>query len=127
IVWRGTESHGEGEGRSPERLGGRSTIALPEGAAFDVSTRGARRYAAWQLLRTSGKATDGWQSRHIHRKVSRLFSYLFLQLGLTANVATVLTFFVGAYSAWLFAQTSHQTMIAGALLFWFASLADGID
>jgi phosphatidylglycerophosphate synthase len=100
---------------------------LPEGAALDVSTGAARRRSAWRLLRASGKSTDRWIARHIHRKISRLFSYALLQLGLTPNIATFLTFLVGVASAWQLAQTSHETMILGALVFWFASVADGID
>src|SRR5262249_47154830 len=30
-------------------------------------------------------------------------------------------------AAWLVAQTSRETFIAGCLVFWFASIADGID
>jgi len=104
-----------------------STIALPEGAALDVSTASARHASAWRLLRASGKPTDGWLSRHVHRKISRLFSYAFLWLGLSANIATFLTFGVGVVASWLLAGTTHVTMIAGTLLFWFASIADGID
>jgi phosphatidylglycerophosphate synthase len=100
---------------------------LPDGAALDVSSAAARRRSAWQLLRQSGKPTDGFLSRHIHRRISRVCSYALLQLGLTADVATLLTFGVGVASAWLMAQTTHATMILGGLLFWFASIADGID
>jgi phosphatidylglycerophosphate synthase len=102
-------------------------IITPDGATLDVSTATARRRAAWRLLRASGKPTDGWLSRHVHRKISRLCSYVLLRLGLTADIATFLTFLVGVAAAWLMAQTTHETMIAGALLFWFASIADGID
>ena len=103
------------------------TRQLPDGAALDVSTPAARRRSAWRLLRASGKPTDGWLSRHVHRKISRLCSYVLLRLGLTANHATFLTLCIGIAAAWLLAQTSHKTMIAGALLFWCASIADGID
>jgi len=108
-------------------LGTVRDLDLAEDVVLDVSTRGARRRSAWILLRASGKPADGWLSRHVHRKVSRLFSYLLLQVGLTANAATALTFLVGVSAAWLMAQTTHATMIAGAGLFWFASIADGID
>src|SRR5947208_10156707 len=103
------------------------TRQLPDGAALDVSTAAARRRSAWRLLRASGKPTDGWLSRHVHRRISRVCSYLLLQLGLTANQVTLLVFLVGAVAAWFAAQTTHATMIAGAGLFWFASIADGID
>jgi phosphatidylglycerophosphate synthase len=99
----------------------------PAGVVLDVSTPAARHASSWALLRASGKPTDGWLSRHVHRRISRIFSYAFLQLGLTANVATALTFLLGAAGAWLIAQTSHWTMMAGALLYWGSSIADGID
>jgi phosphatidylglycerophosphate synthase len=102
-------------------------VIAPDGTLLDVSTAVARRRSAWRLLRESGKPTDGWLSRHIHRKVSRVCSYALLRLGLTANHATFLTLLVGVAASWLMAQTSHETMIAGAFLFWFASIADGVD
>src|SRR5262249_27771561 len=70
---------------------------------------------------------DGWLSRTIHRRISRVFSYVFLQAGLTPDAATFLTFAIGALAGWMMAQTTQATMIAGAALFWFASIADGID
>lgn len=100
---------------------------LPAGAVLDVSTAPARYRSSWILLRASGKPADGWLSRHVHRRISRVFSYVFLQLGLSANMATFATFLLGAAAAWLMAQTSHVTMIAGGLLYWGASIADGID
>lgn len=118
IVW--TAAH-------PSNAAPAATSTVPEGAALDVSTSAARRRSAWRLLRASGKSTDRWIARHIHRKISRLFSYALLQVGLTPNIATLLTFLVGVASAWQLAQTSQETMILGALVFWFASVADGID
>ena len=102
-------------------------IPVPDGSVFDVSSMAARRTSAWRLLRQSGKPTDGWLARHVHRKISRVFSYVLLQLGLSANHATLFTAAIGLASASLMAQTSHQTMIAAAFLLWFASIADGID
>jgi phosphatidylglycerophosphate synthase len=118
IVWTGARVTA---GHAP------SIRELPEGAALDVSSVAARRHAAWRLLRQSGKPTDGWLSRHVHRRISRVFSYVLLQLGLSANAATLLTFGVGVASAWFMAQTTTATMIVGGFLFWFASIADGID
>ena len=121
IVWRGAGAFDGADASAP------AVLRLPDGAALDVSTASARRRAAWRLLRASGKPTDGWLSRHVHRKVSRVCSYVLLRLGLTANQATFLTFLIGVAASWLMAQTTHETMIAGALLFWCASIADGID
>jgi phosphatidylserine synthase len=118
IVWQGASASASDRPATRE---------LPEGAVLDVSTATARRHAAWRLLRASGKPTDGWLSRTIHRRISRVFSYVFLRAGLSANAATCFTFVVGVLAGWLVAQTTHETMIAGAALFWFASVADGID
>ena len=118
IVWR---EHDAPPDQCPR------VVTLPEGVAHDVSTRDSRRAAAWRLLRASGKPTDGWLSRHVHRRVSRVCSYALLTLGLTANTATYLTLGVGFIAAWLMAQTTQATMIAGGFLFWFCSIADGID
>jgi phosphatidylglycerophosphate synthase len=102
-------------------------VAVPDGSALDVSSPGARRAAAWGLLRQSGKPTDGWLARHVHRRMSRVVSYVLLQLGLTAAHAMLVPAAVGLASAWLLAQTSQQTLIAGALLLWFSAVTGGID
>jgi phosphatidylglycerophosphate synthase len=102
-------------------------VAVPEGTVFDVSSPAARRGASWRLLQLSGKPTDGWLARHVHRRISRICSYVLLHAGCSPNQATFLTLAIGLASALLMAQTSHATMIAGAFLFWFASIADGID
>jgi len=123
LVWRGP---GARDDDAPDDSAA-DTIVLPPGVVLDVSTPALRRRAAWRLLKASGKPGDGWLSRHVHRKVSRVFSYAFLQVGLSAKLATFLTLGVGLVAAWCFAQTSHETMIAGGALLWFASIADGID
>ena len=102
-------------------------IAVPDGTVLDVSTPAARRASAWQLLRHSGKPTDGWLSRHVHRKVSRVVSYVLLRLGLQAPHAMVVTAAIGVAGAWLMAQTSQQTLILGSLLLWLSSITGGID
>jgi phosphatidylglycerophosphate synthase len=107
---------------------GDGTIATaPPGTVLDVRTASARRASTWSLLQRSGKPTDGWLSRYVHRRVSRVFSFMLLQLGLRANDATLLTLGIGILSAWFIAQTSHAAMIFGTLFFWFASVADGMD
>lgn len=104
-----------------------ATFELHAPVVLDISTRRARHDAAWRLLNASGKPQDGWLSRHVHRRVSRIFSYAFMHLGLSANAATVFAFGIGSIAAYMMTHTSHVTMIAGGFLFWFASVADGID
>jgi len=126
-MWHATRPPIVWQGAGPPATDVPVTVRLPDGAALDVSNAGARRRSAWRLLRASGKPTDGWLSRHVHRKISRACSYVLLRLGLSANQATALVFLVGAAAAWLMAQTTRATIIAGTALFWFASIADGID
>jgi len=125
IVWHDRQPPLTWRGTAPG--GAEDVVRLADGAVLDVSTPTARRTAAWQLLRASGKPQDGWLSRHVHRRISRPFSYVFLELGWSANAATLITFLVGLVGAIMLAQTTHATMIAGGFLFWFASIADGID
>jgi phosphatidylglycerophosphate synthase len=117
IVWRARDTSAD------ERP---SVATLPDGVVHDVAGEN-RRVSAWRLLRASGKPTDGWLSRHVHRRISRVFTYALLTLGLTPNTATYLTLGIGLIAAWLMAQTTQTTMIAGGLLFWFCSIADGVD
>lgn len=127
-VWHASEPPVRWEGaRSAGAATVPTRVAIDASEVLDLSTPRARREAEWRLLRASGKPQDGWLSRHVHRRVSRVFSYGFLALGLSANVATILTFCVGLAAAYCMAQTSHLTMVAGGFLFWFASIADGID
>ncbi|MEP6698160.1 MAG: CDP-alcohol phosphatidyltransferase family protein [Verrucomicrobiota bacterium] len=104
-----------------------SMMEVSRDSAFDVSTVRARWCTTWRLLQESGKATDRWLARNFDRKFSRPLSFVFVHLGLTPNGATFITFLIGLTSAWLMTQTSHATMIAGAIVFWFASIFDGVD
>ena len=125
IIWH--ETHPPMLWRSTTPGGTVRDVVVTAPAVLDVSTSSARQAAAWRLLKTSGKPQDGWLSRHLHRKISRVLSYGCMALGVSANMATMLTFGVGLIAAYLVAQTTHVTMIAGAFLYWFASIADGVD
>lgn len=105
----------------------RAVVDVPAGAVLDVSTPAARRRSARRLLDRSGKPTDGWMSRHVHRKVSRACARPALRLGVSANQATLATLLLGLAAAWCFARTGRPTLVLGGLLFWLASMADGID
>ncbi len=127
------------DGAAPEQGGGDphagggsppavdDTFELDAPVVLDISTAAARHDAAWRLLNSSGKPQDGWLSRHVHRRVSRVFSYVFMRIGLSANAATLFACVIGLLAAYMMTGTSHTSMIAGGFLFWFASIADGID
>ncbi len=118
IVWMVGAAGGKGAG---------GIVRAPAGGALDASTGPARRLAAARLLNASGKPTDGWISRHVHRRVSRIVSVLALGAGVTANQATLGTFAVGLAAAWAFALTGRASMAIGGLLFWLTSIVDGVD
>src|SRR5262245_54024455 len=80
-----------------DRYRDRSVIVVPPGCLLDftrtdslvdVSTPGARRRVAWDILRRTEKSTDGWFSRTLNRPISRTVSYLLLSLRLNANHAS---------------------------------------
>lgn len=96
-------------------------------AMFDVSTPAARRRAAWTILRSTGKASDGWISRHWNRPISRLVSFALLGLGLRANHASILTLVVGLASAAIAAEPGYVALVTMGVLFQLASVVDGVD
>jgi phosphatidylglycerophosphate synthase len=94
---------------------------------IDVSTRQARRRAAWEILRRSGKATDGWFSQHLNRPISRAVSYALLSLRLTANHASILVLLLGLGVALIAAQPGYAALVTVGVLFHLASVLDGVD
>src|SRR3990170_1130858 len=58
LVWRSADARASEVPR---------VVRLPDDAVLDVSTGATRHQSAWRLLRSSGKPTDGWLSRHLHR------------------------------------------------------------
>mgnify|MGYP000993846547 CR=1 FL=1 len=127
LTWHPVHPPLEWRAAGAEREARLEDFELNEPVVLDVSTPAARHASAWRLLNASGKPQDGWLSRSVHRRVSRIFSYGFMLAGLSANTATLFAFLIGLAAAVMMAQTSHLTMIAGGFLFWFASIADGID
>jgi phosphatidylglycerophosphate synthase len=96
-------------------------------AVFDLSTAAARRHAAWSVLLRTGKATDGWVSRHCTRPISRLVSMVMLWMGFSANHASILTLLVGLGAAALAAQPGYLPLVGTGILLQAASMLDGVD
>jgi len=94
---------------------------------LDVSTRQRRRRAERLILQRTGKATDGWVSRHWNRPVSRAISALLLSLGLAASHASILTLLLGFATAAIAMAPGYYPMVWTGLLFQFASILDGVD
>lgn len=99
----------------------------PPGSAFDASSPKAARAATRELLLRTGKATDGPVSRALNRPLSRLFSSLFLKLGLAPIHASIVNLAIGVVAAWLAAQPGWVPLAAAGFLFQMASMFDGVD
>ena len=100
---------------------------MPPAAILDLSTRQHRRRAERLILRRTGKATDGWVSRHWNRPVSRAISAVLLSLGLAASHASILTLLLGFATAAIAMAPGYYPMLWTGVLFQFASILDGVD
>ncbi|MYG40157.1 MAG: NTP transferase domain-containing protein [Nitrospira sp. SB0677_bin_15] len=70
---------------------------------------------------------DGVVDRYVNRKISRPLSRLFIRLGCSPNVITLLSMIIGLGGAACFAIGSYAGGIAGALLFQLAVILDCCD
>ena len=80
-----------------------------------------------EVLRATGKPTDGLVSRLLNRPVSRLVSRLLLQTRVTPNQISLVVLGVLAVSLWTLARGSASGFVIGMLLFHLASVLDGCD
>jgi phosphatidylglycerophosphate synthase len=101
---------------------------LPAGC-FAVSVDGAAEagLAETALYRSCIKATDGWFSRTIDRRVSLAITRRIIHLPLHPHVVTVFTLLVGVASGWCAARGDYVGLAAGGVLFLVASILDGVD
>jgi CDP-L-myo-inositol myo-inositolphosphotransferase len=102
-------------------------LSIGAAAILDLSTRERRRRAAHIILQRTGKATDGWVSRHWNRPVSRAISAVLLSLGLAASHASILTLLLGFLTAAIAMLPGYFAMVWTGVLFQFASILDGVD
>ena len=88
----------------------------------------ALRSAARAIIRATAKPGDGIVSRHLNRPVSQACSALLLRLGwVRPGHATVLTGLIAVAMLACLLTGTVAGLIAGAVLFQLASIADGID
>jgi CDP-L-myo-inositol myo-inositolphosphotransferase len=87
-----------------------------------------RADAEREILRRTGKATDGMVSRWLNRPISRQVSALLLRWsGIRPIHATIGTALVAAAMFAALVSGSEAGLVAGALLFQAASIFDGVD
>ncbi len=119
-----------------ERLAGRARVDFAQcggpndcaSEAFPVS--GEELVAPeWAIVKATGKSADGIVSRTVNRPISRLISWVLLQLPqVRPGHATIGTALIAlAMIAALLAYPSRGGLVAGAVLFQAASIFDGVD
>jgi hypothetical protein len=80
-----------------------------------------------QLVRGSGKPTDGFVSRTLNRPLSQLLSHLLVQTRITPNQISFLVLAVLLCSTLILARGTAAGFVIGMLLFHLASVLDGCD
>ncbi|NJM51774.1 MAG: CDP-alcohol phosphatidyltransferase family protein [Sphingomonadales bacterium] len=120
-----------------QRSGAATTAQMIQPASaldteFDVEARASamkqlkRRGEA--IIMATAKPGDGIVSRYINRPISRLFSRALLQIeGVKPIYATIAAIIIGIMMAACLFLGGPEGLIAGAVLFQFASIIDGVD
>ena len=96
----------------------------------DVRGPGGLRQAERTLFRSLENvqgSLNGFIDRHVNRKLSRVFTPFFIQLGFSPNAVTMVSMVIGLMGAVCFALGSYQLGILGALLFQLAVILDCCD
>ena len=78
-------------------------------------------------LQTVKGGLDGFVDRLINRKISGVFTRLFMKLGLSPNAVTIISMVLGLLGAACFASGSYQLGIIGAFLFQLSVIVDCCD
>ena len=107
--------------------------AAPYCRSSDKGVRDETQQAISQLnmgalrLRMANRANDGFYSVFFLRKFSKLLTWLAVKIGATPNQVTLISFAVGLYSAFCFAQGSFRQIILGAVLLQLSITIDCVD
>lgn len=102
-------------------------LALEQATAEGVEGLQKAEHAPFRSLQSVDGTLDGVVDRYVNRKVSRPLSRLFVRLGCSPNVVTLLSMIIGLGGAACFATGSYAAGIAGALLFQLAVILDCCD
>lgn len=93
----------------------------------DVDTPESLVHTQQSLIRSLGKPTDGFVSRHFNRKISTRISSMLVKTSLTPNQLSISTMFICFVAAWFVSEPTYLGLALGGLLFQFASIVDGCD
>jgi len=78
-------------------------------------------------LRKSGLSHDSPITRILSRPVSRFLTRILVHTTLTPNTITLISFFIGLISAFLFSQGGYDNCLIAAILLVFSTWIDGVD
>lgn len=79
------------------------------------------------LLRSFKSDWDGYVDRHFNRRISGVFTRLFLKLGISANTITFISMAIGLIAAAFVAKGGYAAGIIGALLLQLSAIVDCCD
>jgi CDP-L-myo-inositol myo-inositolphosphotransferase len=95
---------------------------------LDVDTPEALREGERRLMRDQGRKTrDGPVSRHLNRPVSRWLTRYLVDIAVTPNQISVVSWLLSCVAAGLFAVGGYPALAAGGALGQLASIIDGCD
>jgi hypothetical protein len=78
-------------------------------------------------LRMANRANDGFFSVFFLRKFSKILTWLAVRMGATPNQVTLISFAIGLYSAYCFAQGTFWQIFLGAILLQVSIIVDCVD
>lgn len=81
----------------------------------------------FRSLQTVKGSLDGFVDRYVNRKLSGVLTRMFIQLGISPNVITIISMLIGLLGAAFFAFGSYSLGIIGALLFQLSVIVDCCD
>jgi len=93
----------------------------------DVRTPQGRHEATRMLFEACRKPVDGLVSRNLNRHVSIFVSKRIVDLAITPNQVSAITFVIGAIGAACASRGTYSLMLLGAVLFQLNSILDGVD
>ncbi len=106
-----------------ERLRGATDVSVSEGQgpAVPIPT-------SWQIVRRTGKPSDGLVSRWLNRPISQSLSWLLLHIPALRPVhVTIVNAALAAAMLAVLILGGHAGLIGGGILFHIASVLDGVD
>lgn len=105
------------------RLGGGGAVAVEAGEGPPVPLP-----TGWQIVRATGKRTDGLVSRWLNRPVSQRISWLLLHIPALRPIhVTAVNALVAPLMLAALVLGGQPGLIAGGILFHLASVLDGVD